>query len=312
MKVLVTGGAGFIGSHIVDQLVEKGDQVVIIDNVSSGRVENINEQARFYRMDITDPDLLSVFERERPEAVIHQAAQIHVHTSVEDPLFDAGTNILGTINLLEACRKTGVKKVVYASSAAIYGNPEYLPIDEKHPIAPLSGYGVSKYTVEHYLAVYHHLYGLKYTILRYANVYGLRQDPRGEGGVISILVDKYLRHEPFTVFGDGEQTRDYIYVGDVARANIEALQLGDGEVLNVGTGVSTSLNEVVKIFNEIAGYENKVEYGPERAGDIKHSYFDNGKIRQILAWEPKMTLAEGLRKTYEYYQDIYRKMDKEM
>lgn len=312
MKVLVTGGAGFIGSHIVDQLVEKGDQVVIVDNISSGRKENINEKARFYQIDITDSDLLNVFERERPEAVIHQAAQIHVHTSVKEPMFDATVNILGTINLLEACRKTGVKKVVYASSAAIYGNPEYLPIDEKHPVAPLSGYGVSKYTPEHYFAIYRQLYGLNYTILRYANVYGLRQDPRGEGGVISILVDKYLRRELFTVFGDGEQTRDYIYVGDVARANIMALSQGDGEVFNVGTGVSTSLNEVVKRFNEIAGYENKVEYGPEREGDIKHSYFNNGKIRRVLGWQPEVTLEEGLRKTYEYYQDIYRKMDKEM
>ncbi|MBA4541799.1 MULTISPECIES: SDR family oxidoreductase [Thermoactinomyces] len=312
MKVLVTGGAGFIGSHIVDQLVEKGDQVVIVDNISSGRKENINEKARFYQIDITDSDLLNVFERERPEAVIHQAAQIHVHTSVKEPMFDATVNILGTINLLEACRKTGVKKVVYASSAAIYGNPEYLPIDEKHPVAPLSGYGVSKYTPEHYFAIYRQLYGLNYTILRYANVYGLRQDPRGEGGVISILVDKYLRRESFTVFGDGEQTRDYIYVGDVARANIMALSQGDGEVFNVGTGVSTSLNEVVKRFNEIAGYENKVEYGPEREGDIKHSYFNNGKIRRVLGWQPEVTLEEGLRKTYEYYQDIYRKMDKEM
>jgi UDP-glucose 4-epimerase len=312
MKVLVTGGAGFIGSNIVDKLVTRGDQVVIVDNISSGKEENVNTRARMYRVDITSPELLGVFEKEKPDAVIHQAAQIHVNTSVEDPLYDAHVNIMGTINLLEACRKTGVKKVVYASSAAVYGNPEYLPIDEKHPVCPLSGYGVSKYTVEHYLHVYHHLYGLKYTILRYANVYGLRQDPRGEGGVISILVDKYLNRQPFTIFGDGEQTRDYIYVEDVARANLAALERGDGEVLNIGTGVSTSLNDVVKLFDRIAGYKNNVEYGPERPGDIKFSYFDNTKACQTLAWEPKITLAEGLRKTYEYYQDQYRKMDKEM
>lgn len=312
MKILVTGGAGFIGSHIVDLLVARGDQVVTIDNLSSGKKEQVHPAAKLIKIDITDPGLIHVFEQEKPEAVIHQAAQIHVNTSVEDPVLDANTNIIGTINLLEACRKTGVKKVVYASSAAVYGNPEYLPIDEKHPVAPLSGYGISKHTVEHYLEVYSRLYGLKYTALRYANVYGLRQDPRGEGGVVSILVDKYLRREPFTVFGDGEQTRDYIYVEDVARANLAAITAGDGQLLNIGTGIRTTLNQVLALFDEIASFQNRKLTGPDRTGDIKHSYFDNRKACSTLNWQPQYSLKEGLRKTYAYYQDEYRKIDKKM
>jgi UDP-glucose 4-epimerase len=312
MKVIVTGGAGFIGSHIVDLLIARGDRVVIIDNLSSGKKEHIHPEAKWIEMDLTNPELSDVFMREKPEAVIHQAAQIRVDVSVEDPVLDANTNIIGTINLLEACRKSGVKKVVYASSAAVYGDPKYLPVDEEHPVSPLSGYGISKHTVEHYLEVYAHLYGLKYTVLRYANVYGLRQDPRGEGGVISILVDKYLKKEPFTIFGDGEQTRDYIYVEDVAKANVAALSRGDGEILNVGTGVQTSLNQLLSLFDEIASFENEKVHGPDRPGDIKHSYFKNDKVCRILDWKPKYTLMEGLRKTYEYYQNEYRKMDKEM
>ncbi|MGA8942238.1 MAG: SDR family oxidoreductase [Thermoactinomyces sp.] len=312
MKILVTGGAGFIGSHIVDLLVARGDQVVTIDNLSSGKKEQVHPAAKLVEMDLTDPELVHVFERERPEAVIHQAAQIHVNTSVEDPILDANINIIGSINLLEACRKTGVKKIVYASSAAVYGNPEYLPIDEKHPVAPLSGYGISKHTVEHYLEVYSQLYGLKYTALRYANVYGLRQDPRGEGGVISILVDKYLQREPFTIFGDGEQTRDYIYVEDVARANLAALTAGDGQILNIGTGVQTTLNQVLALFDEIASYQNRKLNGPDRPGDIRHSYFDNRKACSTLNWQPKYSLREGLHKTYAYYQNEYRKIDKKM
>jgi UDP-glucose 4-epimerase len=312
MKVLVTGGAGFIGSHIVDQLISEGHKVVVVDNISTGRKEQIHPEAVFYHVDITRPELKDVFHKERPDAVIHQAAQIQVNTSVEDPAFDATVNILGTINVLEACRETGVRKVVYASSAAVYGNPEYLPLDENHPVRPLSGYGVSKYTVEHYLAVYSHLYGISFTALRYANVYGIRQVPHGEGGVISIIIDRVLRDEPMTVFGDGEQTRDYIFVEDVARANLAALTAGDGEILNIGTGRQASLNEVLRLFGEIAGREIPAEYGPERPGDIKHSVFDNSRARRVLGWEPKVSLEEGLRKTYEYYQRQYRKMDKEL
>ncbi|WP_124728455.1 SDR family oxidoreductase [Staphylospora marina] len=309
MNVLVTGGAGFIGSHIVDRLIAEGHRVVVVDNISTGKEEQIHPDAVFYRTDLTRPELREVFEKEKPEFVIHQAAQIHVNTSVEDPAFDASVNILGTINLLEACRNVGVRKVVYASSAAVYGNPETLPLDERHPVRPLSGYGVSKYTVEHYLNVYRHLYGISFTALRYANVYGIRQDPRGEGGVISIFVDRVLRGLPMTIHGDGEQTRDYIYVEDVARANLAALEAGDGEILNIGTGRQSSLNEVLRLFREITGQDVEAVYGPERPGDIRHSVFDISKARRVLGWEPKVSLEEGLRKTVEYYREQYRTMD---
>lgn len=309
MKVLVTGGAGFIGSHIVDKCINDGHSVVVVDNLSTGKKENLNAEASFYHIDIQDSRLAEVFEKEQPEMVIHQAAQIHVNTSVEEPIFDAANNILGTINLLECCRKYDVQKIVYASTAAVYGDPLYLPITEKHPVQPLSGYGCSKYSGEKYVEMYAGLYGLKYTILRYANVYGERQDPRGEGGVISVFVDKTLRKQPLTIFGDGEQTRDYIFVGDVASANIQALYRGDGEILNIGTGVCTSLNDVVQMFDAVSEQENKIDYSSERLGDIKHSYFDSQKAHEELAWIPRMSLLEGLHRTYAYYLDEYRRMD---
>ncbi|SFI65483.1 SDR family oxidoreductase [Thermoflavimicrobium dichotomicum] len=308
MKVLVTGGAGFVGSHIVDQLIARGDQVAIVDDMSTGKEEYIHPSARFYRMDITSEQMEEVFAKEKPEIVIHQAAQILVPVSVEDPVFDAKVNILGTLNLLEACRKYGVKKIVYASSAAVYGNPKYLPIDEKHPIQPLSGYGISKHTPEHYLTIYRNLYGLEYTVLRYANIYGIRQEPHGEGGVVSILINQMIKGKTFKIFGDGEQTRDYIYVEDVAKANLAAIQAGDGHILNIGTGISTSLNELIRLFETVTNQTIQKEYEAERPGDIKHSYFDNTRARSVLAWEPTVSLKEGLRRTYEYYVDLYRKM----
>lgn len=307
MKVLVTGGAGFIGSHIVDQLILEGHEVVIIDNLASGQKEQVHPQACFYQIDLTGSELHDVMEKESPEVVIHQAAQIHVPTSIENPVFDASINILGTINLLEACKDFGVRKVVYASSAAVYGEPQVLPIDEHHPVEPISAYGISKHTPEHYLKAYHQLYGIEYTIFRYANVYGIRQDPRGEGGVISIFTDKVLRNAPLTIFGDGEHTRDFIYVEDVAKANVCALTQGDGEIFNIGTGVKTSLNQLVATFEQASGKKVVVEYGPERVGDIKDSYFYMAKASELLHWKAKITLLEGLTRTYQFYLDQYSK-----
>ncbi|MEW9031398.1 MAG: SDR family oxidoreductase, partial [Planifilum fimeticola] len=294
MKVMVTGGAGFIGSHIVDRLIDLGHEVIILDNLSTGKKAFIHPEASFYQADLRDRRIGEILEAERPEAVIHQAAQIDVPTSVKDPLFDAETNILGTLRLLEACRRSGVRKIVYASSAAIYGEPAFLPIDEEHPVDPLSNYGISKYTPESYLKVYKHLYGLDYTILRYANVYGIRQDPRGEGGVIAIFLDRVLREEALTIFGDGKQTRDFVYVGDIADANIRALHRGSGMVFNLGTGVPTSLEELVRILREVTEKEIRVEYGPERPGDIKHSHFDNRLAEKWLDWTPRIDLKTGL------------------
>jgi len=298
MKILVTGGAGFIGSHIVDLLVEQGHEVVVIDNLSTGKEENVNKNVKFYRMNILDEQLPQIFLNERPEIVIHQAAQTQVPRSIKEPILDAETNITGTIHLLEACRLSGVRKIVFASTAAVYGNPSYLPIDEQHPIHPLSGYGIGKYAAEQYLEVYHQLYGLKYTVLRYANVYGERQDAKGEGGVIAIFIDRIVQGEPITIFGDGEQTRDYIYVEDIARANIAAIDRGDQEVFNIGTGVSTSVNELVNLLQQISGKPVKKEYKAERFGDIKDSSFNNQKAKALLSWEPKTDLLAGLRKTF--------------
>lgn len=302
MKILVTGGAGFIGSHIVDQCVAAGYETIVVDNLSTGKKQQIHPKATFFEMDIRDETLAEVMISIKPDVVIHQAAQIHVNTSIEQPLYDASMNVLGTLNVLEACRKAAVKKIVYASTAAVYGDPEVIPIDEQNGVQPLSCYGISKYTPEMYLHTYHALYGLDYTILRYANVYGIRQDPRGEGGVISIFTDKCVSREPLVVFGDGEQTRDYIYVEDVARANLQAIHRGSGEVFNIGTGIQTSLNEAIAGFNKVTERENEVIYQGERLGDIKHSCFDIAKATAGLDWKPEVALTEGLARTYGYYR----------
>ena len=212
MEVLVTGGAGFIGSNIVDGLIEADHQVIVVDNLSTGKKENLNEQAEFYNLDLEDQELKEIFRENEISHVIHHAAQIDVQHSIKDPLFDAQNNILSTINLLECCRAYNVKKIIYASSAAVYGEPDYLPVDEDHPIKAMSPYGISKHTPEHYIKMYSELYNLKYTIFRYANVYGPRQDPKGEGGVVSIFVDKMLAEERPVIFGDGQQTRDFVLI----------------------------------------------------------------------------------------------------
>lgn len=305
MKVLVTGGAGFIGSHIVDQLIASGHEVVVVDNLSSGNREQVDRRASFYELDVVNPQLVQIIEQEQPRVIVHQAAQTRVDVSIEEPVRDAQTNLIGTINLLEGARKAGTKKIVFASTAAVYGNPRYLPIDEQHPIHPLSGYGAAKAGAERYLEIYRHLYGIDYTVLRYANVYGLRQDPRGEGGVVSIFIDKILRQEAVTIFGDGEQTRDYVFVEDIARANCLAIEQADGEVINLGTGVQTSIKELITTFEKVTGQPIKREYGPARSGDIEHSYFNSQKAKELLAWEPKVTLEEGLKRTFLYYRDLY-------
>lgn len=303
MKTLVTGGAGFIGSHVVDRLLSNGHQVTIIDDLSTGKAENVAKSASFYRLSILDPNLDIVFRQEKPDMVIHHAAQINVQRSLKDPIHDLRVNVEGTLRLLELSRQYGVHKFIYASSAAVYGNPQYLGIDEAHPISPLSFYGISKYTPEQYIHVYSELYELKYTILRYANVYGIRQDPKGEGGVVSIFVDKVLKGEKPIIYGDGEQTRDFIYVEDVAAANLAALTRGDNEILNIGTGCPTSINELLRLLNELNGTEIQPEYYPERPGDIRHSYLKNDKARKILGWKPKVSLREGLAKTLDYYRN---------
>ena len=307
MNILVTGGAGFIGSNLVDRLVEEGHKVVVIDNLSTGKTENVHSKANFYKLDICDKKIRDIFKSEKIEVVYHKAAQIDVQKSIEDPIFDGKVNILGTINVLEACKKTNVKKIIYPSSAAVYGEPKYLEIDENHPISPISYYGISKFTPENYIKTYSEFYDIDYTIFRYSNAYGIRQDPKGEGGVIAIFMDKLFRGKSPTIFGDGSATRDFIYVEDIVEANIKALDRGSKEVFNIGTGVATSINELFYIMKEIMDVDVKVKYGKERGGDIKNSFFNIDKAKEKLNWIPKYRLEEGLYKTIKYYKELVMK-----
>jgi len=301
MKILVTGGCGFIGSHIVDLLIQDNHEVLVVDNLSTGKRENLNEKARLVVCDITEPGLEAVFHEFHPEVVIHEAAQIDVKTSVEKPDFDAQVNIVGTVNVLECCRAAGVRKIVYASSAAIYGNPMALPITEDHQKEPLSAYGISKRIPEEYIQLYHRLYGLTYTVLRYANVYGERQDAHGEGGVVAIFSDRLKKGQGVNIFGDGEQTRDFVYVRDVAKANVLAVSMGDNQTMNVSRNEATSVNTLLAAMQDAFGANTSdIEYLPVRDCDIEHSYLDHQKMQNVFAWTPEYSLLEGLRSMAAY------------
>ncbi len=305
MKILITGGAGFIGSNIADKMLEEGHSVVIIDNLSSGQKKNIPSKAKFYKADITDVKLVdSVIKKERPQVICHHAAQIDVRKSVEDPAFDAKVNVLGALNVFEAARKHGVKKIVFASSGGtIYGEVGKVPPTELSPGNPLSPYGITKYTVEHYLKFYSLIYGLKYTVLRYANVYGPRQDPHGEAGVVSIFTGRMLTGEGLVIFGDGNQTRDYVFVADVVAANVAALTKGDNQIINIGTGCATSVNTLFNTMAKIAQYKRKPVYKAARPGELGRSLLDASKAKKLLGWEPKVCLAEGLQLTIGYFRN---------
>jgi UDP-glucose 4-epimerase len=303
-KILVTGGAGFIGSHVVELFVSKGYEVVIVDDLSTGRISNLNPSAKFYQMDIRDPKIREVFEIERPDYISHHAAQMDVRRSVAQPLFDADVNILGSINLIECAREFDVKHFVYISTGgAVYGEPETLPCDENHPINPICQYGASKHTVEHYLYMYNVNYGLNYTVLRYPNVFGPRQDPQGEAGVVAIFTGKMLLGEPVTINGDGEQTRDFVYVGDCARANYLALTTEHKPgIYNIGWGRPTSINEIFTSLAKIINYTHPVSYGPAKVGETRHIYLDASRANRDLNWSPMVSLEEGLRQTVEYFK----------
>ena len=302
MKILVTGGAGFIASHVVDRYIELGHQVAVVDNLSTGRRENLNPEAGFYEVDITNADELeAVFERERPEIVNHHAAQMDVRRSVEDPFFDAQTNIIGSLNVIQSSARAGVQKVVYASTGgAIYGELQYSPADERHPVRPLSPYGISKHAVEHYLFLYKHLESLDYTVLRYANVYGPRQNPYGEAGVVAIFGKLMLTGQQPTIFGDGTDTRDYVFVGDVVEANQVALGAGAGEIFNISTGQATSVQQIFAAVAHAVGYDGQPAHAPARAGDLRHNVLDSSKAQGALGWRPRVGLAEGIALTIEY------------
>jgi UDP-glucose 4-epimerase len=304
-KILVTGGAGFIGSHVVDLFLAKGYQVVVLDDLSTGRISNLNPGAKLYQMDIRSPEVREVFAAEKPDYVSHHAAQAEVRRSVAQPLFDAEVNILGSINLLECARDFEVKHFVYISSGgAAYGEPEQLPCNEDHPVNPICQYGASKHTVEHYLYMYHANYGLRYTVLRYPNVFGPRQNPQGEAGVIAIFTGKMLASEPVLVNGDGEQTRDFVYVGDCAHANYLAVTVDHQPgIYNLGWGRPTSINEISFALAKATAYPHPIQHGPAKVGETRHIYLDATKAEKELGWTPTLTLEQGLEKTVAYLRD---------
>ncbi|WP_026581952.1 NAD-dependent epimerase/dehydratase family protein [Bacillus sp. J33] len=298
--VLVTGGCGFIGSHIVDLLIDQGFEVIVVDNLRTGNINNIDiSKVKFYEMSILDKKLTGIFAKHKPQYVIHQAAQVSVSESVVDIMQDEEINIRGSLNVIENAVKHNVRKLIFASSAAVYGTPNYLPVDIHHEVEPLAPYGVSKYAVERYLRMFKKLHGMDYTILRYANVYGPRQDAKGEGGVVAIFADKISSQEELTIDGDGEQTRDFVYVKDVAQANVKALKSGDNRILNVSREEKVSVNELYKIMAELSSYSKEPIYGPERKGDIKHSILSNGETIKELNWKPEVDLRTGLEYTLE-------------
>lgn len=305
MRILVTGGAGFIGSHIVDLFIAAGHHVAVVDNLHTGKLSNLNPQATFYRVDIRDAQALAeVFQREQPEIISHQAALADVRGSLQDPATYAQVNIVGSIHLLELARQHGVRKFIYASTGgAVYGEPEYLPVTEDHPINPLDPYGASKHAVEHYLFLYRHNYGLDYVSLRYPNVYGPRQDPMGEAGVVAIFTGRMLAGQPCTINGDGKQQRDFTYVTDIARANLLAAERGSG-IYNIGSGIGTDVNTIFALLKEAAGYTLPPNYGPPKLGEVRRTYLDASKAQRELGWHPEVPVAEGLRRTVEYFRSL--------
>lgn len=304
MKVLVTGGAGFIGSHVCDRLARAGHELVILDDLSTGHPENIHTQARFYQLELDSPWLEELFRIERPEAVVHQAAQASVQRSVEDPVFDARVNVLGTVALLQACVRHRVQRFLFASTGgALYGEAEKIPTPEEAPTRPVSPYGASKLAAEGYLRTFHDLSGLSYASLRYANVYGPRQDPHGEAGVVAIFSRQLLRGEPAVITGDGRQTRDFVYVEDVAQANLLALDSGECGAFNVGTGIETDVLTVFGHLKELTGSGQDPRHGTARTGEQRRSAVDPARIRQAMGWEPHTGLRQGLEATVRFFRD---------
>ncbi|HHT9106029.1 MAG TPA: NAD-dependent epimerase/dehydratase family protein [Candidatus Wujingus californicus] len=304
MKTLVTGGAGFIASHLVDRLIDEGHSVVVVDNLSAGRFENVNKSATFYKIDICNStDLEVIFNKERPEVVNHHAAQVNVRKSVDTPMYDANVNILGSLNLCELSRKFQVKKFIYASTGgAVYGEPKSLPVKETCPVEPISQYGVSKHTVEHYLYIFYKLYGLNFTVLRYPNVYGPRQSPHGEAGVIAIFSEQILKNKRPTIFGDGSKTRDYVYVGDIITANMTVLNnSGNGEIYNLGWGREITDYEVFEMVRRSLLSNIEPIFGQKRPGEIEHISLDSSKATKALGWKPKITFEEGVNLATKYY-----------
>ena len=304
MRITVTGGAGFIGSHLVDHLIEDGHTVQVIDNLYTGNKEFVHSKAQFVELDIRDPKLYSVLEEFRPDYIFHEAAQTEVSTSMSDPMLDCDINLMGLINLLNAAVKLDVKKFLMPSSAAVYGNLDTLPLNEEMIGNPSSFYGLTKLTTEHYLRIYHEAFGLPYICYRYSNVFGPRQGNGGEGGVISIFAKAIVQGSPIIIYGDGKQTRDFIYVDDVVEANILGMQHQVTGIYNVSTGISSSVNLLVDEFRNISGKDIEVVYDKPRLGDIRDSVLATDKSEKELLFTAKYNLHDGLIKTYEYFKTV--------
>ena len=304
MKILVTGGAGFIASQIADAFIKEGHQVVILDDLSTGFEKNINSKAKFVKANICDKSLDKLFAEEKFDVVNHHAAQMDVRRSVKDPEFDATTNILGTINLLQNCVKYGVKKFMFASTGgAVYGEQDYFPADEKHNQQPKSPYGISKLAVEKYLYFYNSEHKLNYTILRYANIYGPRQNPFGEAGVVAIFSTRLLKGEQPIINGHGKQTRDYVFVGDVVKANVLTLKDEVSDVYNIGTGIETDVNQLFNHINDITKAGKEEKHGPAAAGEQLRSVITSDKLFNKFGWRPSTKLEDGLKSTVEFFRN---------
>ena len=303
MKILVTGGAGFIASHIAEAYTQLGNEVVIIDNLSTGTKENLPKNARFIQMDIISSEIHTLFEKEKFDVVCHHAAQMNVRFSVEDPIFDANTNIIGGLNLYEAARKTGVKKIIFASTGgAIYGEQEVIPTPENMPLEPCSPYGIAKLANEKYLAFYKETYGLDFVCLRYANVYGPRQSPKGEAGVVAIFINRMLNGKQPIINGDGLYTRDYVFVKDVVNANILALNSDVSGIFNIGTGIETTTNEIFSHLKNLTNSNCAEVHGEAKKGEQRVSCISYQKFLKMHNWQPKTKIIDGLSETVKYFK----------
>lgn len=305
MKVLVTGGAGFIGSHVSDAFVAAGHDVVVLDDLSSGKRSNVPAGAGFHQVDVQDHEAVAaVMLAEKPQVLCHHAAQMDVRRSVADPAFDARVNLLGLLNLMEAGRANGLQRVILASTGgAIYGEQDVYPAPESHPTNPLSPYGVAKLASERYLYFYSQQYGIPYVALRYANVYGPRQNPHGEAGVVAIFIEKMLRGEQPVINGEGLQTRDYVFVGDIVRANVAAIDADFCGALNLGTGVETDVNTIFRSLVALGGFDTPEQHGPGKPGEQQRSVIDASRARDVLGWAPEVSFSEGLSRTLAYFRD---------
>ncbi|HTY10156.1 MAG TPA: NAD-dependent epimerase/dehydratase family protein [Bacteroidota bacterium] len=308
MNILLTGGAGFIGSNIADAYLEAGHNVVVVDDLSTGNIGNVNPRAKLSRLDIRSPEIENLFKETKFDVINHHAAQMDVRRSVADPKFDASVNVLGMLNVLEFGLKYGVKKVVFSSTGgAIYGEQDYFPADEQHPLRPLSPYGITKLATEKYLYYYQAVHGIQHVILRYANIYGPRQNPHGEAGVIAIFADKMLRGGTPVINGDGKQTRDYVYVSDVVKANLLALSPSSSGIFNIGTGIENDVNTLFRFIKKFSGAACEERHGEAKIGEQLRSVIDHSKAKKVLGWEPTVALEDGLKKTVEFFKEKLKK-----